>query len=411
MMATHLRRIVLVLLGAIVLVIALVAVNKRDPVPQVVTESVTRQSLNAGISSNGKVEPIEPHTLRAQLTTFVRKVLATEGQAVSQGQVLLTLDRVQLSAQLTRSKEELVSAGEQLRVARGGGNAVEQAQIESDQRKIEAELTKLRRERDALARLFSKQAATQDEIDQNKLALERAETERQLLQRRKEEMARRAGIDVDRALLVSQRARAEASALEEKVSSARVTAPIDGTLYSLPVRTSDFVREGDVLAEMADLRRVRVRAFVDEPDLGWLERGQMVEITWDAAPNRTWTGQTDTIPRQVVGRGSRSVGEVLCSVENEGLELLPNVNVLVRIRVRERADALVVPRAAVRAEGSQRFVFVVEGGRLRKRGVKVGIASATMYEVLEGLGENERVALPGDVELRDKLEVRTVERK
>ena len=46
------------------------------------------------------------------------------------------------------------------------------------------------------------------------------------------------------------------AALEEKVRSATVTAPADGTLYSLPVRKGDFVKLGDVLAEMADLRQV-----------------------------------------------------------------------------------------------------------------------------------------------------------
>ena len=42
------------------------------------------------------------------------------------------------------------------------------------------------------------------------------------------------------------------------------------------------------------------------------------------------------MPKQVVPRGSRSVGELLCSVENEKLELLPNTNVNVRINSRER---------------------------------------------------------------------------
>jgi HlyD family secretion protein len=188
-----------------------------------------------------------------------------------------------------------------------------------------------------------------------------------------------------------------------------VTAPADGTLYSLPVRARDYVHVGDLVAEMADLHLVRVRAFVDEPDLGSLGLDQPVEIAWDAMPNKVWTGTTEQVPRQVVARGARSVGEVLCSVANDRLELLPNVNVSVRIRVRQRSGALVVPRAAVRADGSRRYVFVMDGGHLRRREVQVGIASATNYEVLQGLAEGDLVALPGEVELRDRLEVRAVE--
>jgi HlyD family secretion protein len=162
---------------------------------------------------------------------------------------------------------------------------------------------------------------------------------------------------------------------------------------------------------MADLRQVRVRTFVDEPDLGWLEPGQMVEITWDAMPSRLWTGRTEQIPKQVVARGTRSVGEVLCSVDNSKLELLPNTNVNVRIRVRERPNALVVPPAAVRSDVTHHYVFAENGGRLHRREITVGIASATMYEVLAGLDEVAHVALPGGVELRDGMEVRAVEAK
>ena len=64
-----------------------------------------------------------------------------------------------------------------------------------------------------------------------------------------------------------------------------------------------------------------------------------------AAPKRCGTQQ---IPKQVVPHGMRSVGEVLCSVDNGELELLPNINVEVTVLILERRDVVVVPRAAVR---------------------------------------------------------------
>ena len=47
------------------------------------------------------------------------------------------------------------------------------------------------------------------------------------------------------------------------------------------------MKVGDTLAQMADLSHVRVRAFVDEPDLGALEPNQAVQVTWDAKPGQT----------------------------------------------------------------------------------------------------------------------------
>ena len=116
------------------------------------------------------------------------------------------------------------------------------------------------------------------------------------------------------------------------------------------MKAGDYVKTGDLLAEMADLHRVRVRAFIDEPELGALEPGEPVKISWDALPNRTWSGKTEVIPKQVVARGTRSVGELLCAVDNQDLELLPNINVNVSIHSNERTNVLTVPRAAVDAE-------------------------------------------------------------
>jgi hypothetical protein len=129
-------------------------------------------------------------------------------------------------------------------------------------------------------------------------------------------------------------------------------------------------------------------------------------------PSKTWSGKTEMIPKQVVPHGTRSVGELLCSVNNDKLELLPNINVNVRINSRERIGVLSVPRGAVEAEGGRRYVFVVKRNQLgvgkstlEKREIHVGIADATNYEVVSGLQEGELVALPGDVDLRDGMDV------
>jgi HlyD family secretion protein len=183
-------------------------------------------------------------------------------------------------------------------------------------------------------------------------------------------------------------------------------------LYALPVKTGDYVKTGDLLAEMADLHKVRVRAFIDEPEMGALEPDLPVRITWDALPNRAWQGKTEIIPKQAVVHGARSVGELLCSVENEKRELLPNTNVNVRINSKERLNVVTVPRGAVESENGQRLVFVVKQGvgrsTLEKRDIQVGISDATSFEVISGLQGNEVVALPGDVDLKDGMVVKVV---
>jgi len=413
------NRILLYLALAAVLAFVLVELSGRKPVPKISAVTPVRENLVSSISSNGKVEPIAPYVMRAQLDTFVLKISVHEGQTVKKGQLLLELDVKDAAAQLAEAQAKLLKAEDDLRAARAGGKIDEAARVTGDLAKAQAERDRFRKNNDVLQRLIAQKAATQDELEANDLALIKAQAEVARLSAVKQEFERSVKLDTDQTPLRLQQVQNEVAALEEKVRQGRITAPADGTLYSLgrsgestPLKAGDYVKVGDLLAEMADLHKVRVRAFIDEPELGALETNQPVKITWDALPSKTWTGKTETVPKQVVPHQNRSVGELLCAVNNDNLELLPNINVNVRINSRERIGVLSVPRGAVEADGGRRYVFVVRKSQLgvgkstlEKREIHVGIADATNYEVVSGLQEGELVALPGDVDLRDGMTV------
>ena len=196
-----------------------------------------------------------------------------------------------------------------------------------------------------------------EELEKNQADLVRATAQVEQLRKAKEQFDHQAQVDRDRLALVVAHSQADVNDLQAKIDSARVLAPVKGTLYSLPVHVRDFVHTGDLLAEVADLSQVRVRAFIDEPELGRLQPQQVVEVTWDAMPERTWMGRTEALPQQVVARGARNVGEVLCAISNEKMSLIPNTTVDVRIQLAERSNVLLVPRGAVQTDGSRRYVF------------------------------------------------------
>jgi HlyD family secretion protein len=416
------NRIVIFLLLAGVAAVFLLWLSARKPAAKISAVTPTRENLVSSISSNGKVEPISPYVMRAQLNTFVQKIYVTEGQTVKKGQVLLELNVKEAAAQLAETRARLLRVQNDLRAAKAGGKADEAAKVAGDLAKAEGERDRLQRNHDSLARLAAGQAATKEDLAANEQALTNAKAEVTRLLAVKQEFDRQAGLDAERGELQVQQTLSEMAALEDKVNDGRITAPADGTLYALgrdaaglALKAGDYVKLGDLLAEMADLHKVRVRAFIDEPDLGGLEANEPVMITWDALPNRSWVGKTEIIPKQVVPHGTRSVGELLCAVNNDKIELLPNINVNVRINSRERLNVLAVPRGAVASEGGRRFVFVVRPNQLgvgkstlEKREIKVGIADATSYEVMSGLQEGEMVALPGDADLHDGMAVQVV---
>ena len=153
---------------------ALVRLSGRQPVAKISAVTPIRENLVSSIDSNGKVEPITPYVMRAQLDTFAEKVSAAEGQQVKKGQLLLELDVKDATAQLAESRDKLLRAEDALRTAKAGGRADEAARASGDLAKAQADRDRLQKIHEALVRLIAKQAATQDELAANELALGKA---------------------------------------------------------------------------------------------------------------------------------------------------------------------------------------------------------------------------------------------
>jgi len=402
------RRLWLIVGGALVLTAVLVFVSGRGATARVAVIDAVRENLSSVVSSNGKVEPVMPVSFRVGFPTFVTKVYAVEGQQVKRGQLLFTLDDTGVRADLAQARADMAAEEEALRVANSGGRADQIAKVAADLQKALALREQLRLDNESLTKLVAQKAATPHEFEQNRLALAQAEADVQSLEKTKQTYLNQAKLDIERVGLLVEHARNQVRDLEQKLSSTRGIAPADGTLYSLPIHPGDFVKEGDLLAEMADMHHVRVRAFIDEPELGQIDLNQTVEIFWDAHPDRVWSGRTEVVPKQVVAHGTRNVGELLCSVSNDHLDLIPNTTVDVRIHISERPSVIAVPRGAVFIDGSKRFVFVVQGDRLHRRDITVGIANPTTIEVVSGLQNGDVVALPGEVSLKENLHIRPV---
>jgi HlyD family secretion protein len=366
---------------------------------------VTIGPLDSWISTNGVIEPVDPHIIRARVAAFVATVAVAEGQTVKRNDMLLTLDLSERRAERARAREDLAKAENDLRLDEQGGTAGRRAQVAADLQKAEAEVAHLRQERDALARLVAKQSATRAELDQTSLALARAESTRDALATQQVELKRDTDTSSDLHRLAIRRSREALRVIDAQVASETVRAPVDGTVYSLGVRPGARVEVGGPLASVADLRSVQLRAFVDEAELAAIRIGQSVEVTWGAVPNHVWAGRTERLPKNITARGERRVGEVICTIANQDERLIPNLDVDVRIRLESRPHAVLVTRAAVRSDQNGRYVFVVRDQIVHRQKVEVGVANSTDYTIVSGLQNGDVVALPADVELRDGMRV------
>jgi len=165
------------------------------------------------------------------------------------------------------------------------------------------------------------------------------------------------------------------------------------------------VGSGDLLGRLADLRKLRLRAFVDEPELGRVSLDSAVTVHWDGRPNHTWSGAVIRLPSQVVPRGTRSVGEVLCSVEDSTGALVPNLNVDVAIRKPGEHPAPALPRQTVLQDAQGQYAWVIREGSAAKARIRTGRITARMIEITDGLKPGDRVIVPGDVPINEGVRV------
>ncbi len=197
-------------------------------------------------------------------------------------------------------------------------------------------------------RLLAKSAATRGEVDAAKDRVNRANQDLAYLQSRRGK--RYSSEDLERARGRVTEARAALDLARQRWSASSAVSPVSGVVYALPVQRGNFVNRGDLLAKVADLDRLRVKVYVDEPELGRLTPGQDVVLTWDAAPGFTWPGKVNRLPAAVELLGSRSVGAVECLIANQEHRLLPGVNVNVEIVAQRSEHTLTLPKEAVIGE-------------------------------------------------------------
>ena len=117
--------------------------------------------------------------------------------------------------------------------------------------------------------------------------------------------------EVARAQSALADAEANLVAAQQVEDQTKVRAPAAGTVYSVDVQPTDFVEQGKLLLQLADLHHERVRAYFDEPEIGGLAVGQPIEIKWDARPGQIWHGHIERVPVTVIHLETRTVGEVL----------------------------------------------------------------------------------------------------
>jgi HlyD family secretion protein len=391
--------------GAVVLLASFIS---RDPAVPVRAVTAQRSTIRSVVSTNGRVEPMQNFEAHAPIGTTVKNTLVHEGDHVKKGQLLVQLNDAEARSQAARARAQVLGSEASVKAVQNGGSREETLTNESQIVKARTECDTAQRNLNALKHLREQGAASPGEVRNAEDQLKRCTADLNLLLQKQKN--RYSQPEIARVEAQEAEAQAALTAAEDVLNQLNVRAPFDGVVYSLPVLQGAYLNPGDLVLQEADLSQVRVRTFVDEPDIGRLAARDKIAVSWDAMPDRTWEGAVSVIPAVIKLHGTRNVGETTCIVDNRDFKLLPNVNVGVTIITAEHRDVLTVPREAVHQDDSKAYVYQIVNNELQRRDVQTSISNLTKVEVTAGLQENALVALGplNSKPLRNGLAVKVV---
>jgi len=364
--------------------------TKKHADPSVPFTKTTRETISNVLSTNGKVEPIEYIEIRAEAQGMIRKLAVRAGDTVSMGQILADVTDPALQQEIEAAEAREAQIRAEIGTLEAGGRSADFAEIDGSVARLTTDREAAQRNVDSLTRLVDKQAATAYELQQAKQAVVTIDAQIAALKQKRGAFITRGDLTGAQARLREAQANAESVRARLKLYS--IVAPMAGVIYDLPARAGTFLHPGDAVASVGRLDPVRVRVYVDEPELGRVAAGRKVRLTWDALPGREWNGTVEKLPTQIVALGTRQVGEVLCTIANPKRELVPGTNVNAFILTQVVENALTIPKAAVRRDGGIGVFVLQADSTLKWQPVKTGASDALRVEVVDGLKDGDAVA-------------------
>lgn len=199
-------------------------------------------------------------------------------------------------------------------------------------------------------------------------------------------------------------AQADVELAAARLAKTEVRAPFGGIIGLRSVSVGDYVKEGQDMVNLEEIDPLKVDFRVPEVFLSQVKAGQVLQVTMDALPDRTWPGQVYAI-NPLVDANGRAIA-IRAQVANADGKLRPGMFARVRLLTSEVRDSLMIPEESIFPVGDDKFVYKVVEGRAQRQKVEIGQRRDSRVEILGGLSAADTVVTAGVVKLRDGAPVK-----
>ncbi len=413
------------------------------PAVAVEVREVQRRTLEQVVEAAGTVQAVATADVVSRIPGRVAEVAVDEGSLVTRGQVVARLDPSGMGEQVQQAQAALEAArarAAQAVAARELASDAARSQVAQAQATVEAARAQVasaeaqvgaassqraRAEADLrrIQQLFQEGAIPAQQVDAARAAAEAARAQHEAAQAqwraaREQLRAAQAALqlaqtnfqqvalrqrDVEQAEAAVRQAEAALRLARLQLQHTAVRAPLSGVVVERRVDPGEYAAPGAPLLVVADVSTVRVSLAVSETQIRTVRVGQVVRVTVDALPGRSFTGRVEGWSPAADPRTRSFLVKV--RLPNPDGALRPGMFARGRVSVLSRRDVPAVPEEAVSREGTRAYVFVVASGVARRRAVTVGLSADGWVEV-PGLSPGTRVVVSGRALLRDGDPVR-----
>jgi membrane fusion protein (multidrug efflux system) len=211
-------------------------------------------------------------------------------------------------------------------------------------------------------------------------------------------------------LLDEQQARVKAliaqrEVAQENLNKTFITAPFSGKLGLRQVSLGAYVKPGDVLTTLDDIKTIKVDFSISERHLPSVNEGQTVFAESVAYPGVQFEG-TITNVNSRIDPATRSFS-IRTKIDNAAEQLRPGM--LLTITLQKRVlNTLVIDEKALVPDHEDQFVFKVVDGKAVKTKVIIGERRPGKVQILEGVAIGDEVVVQGTLRIRDGSELRVL---
>lgn len=344
--------------------------NDSDQSTQVhyITQPVKRGNIDKNVLATGSIRASKRTEVGSQVSGKIQHLYVSLGQQVKQGDLIAEIDSSNQSNTLSTAQAQLASY---------------QAQLQSAQVSLEVAQSNYSR----YQKLYSQNSASLNEVETAKNTLASAKS------------------TVNEMKTQIKSAQIAVNNAKTNLNYTQIVSPMDGVIVSMPVsvgQTMNSNQSSPIIVQVADVSKMLVKLEIAEGDIDLVNVGQTVNFNTLANTERNYTAKIESIDPALTKLTDNNYTEESGNteavyyyanvlVDNADNSLRIGMTTQSRVTIAKRDDVLLIPTSAIKKQGKESVVSVLENGKSVEKTIETGLSDSQNTEVISGINEGEQV--------------------